>query len=110
MALGTGFPTGSPNRDQWARSKTPSFSPGALGIHWYRLERPTGTTEAATLMQAGSPFGTGWSFQPVPMRFPLYSPNLVLFVLFITVYSFIIAKRTRALQYYTFNGRTCSFS
>ena len=25
------------------------FSTGALGFHWYRLERPTGTKEAATL-------------------------------------------------------------
>jgi len=31
------------------------------------LERPTGAKAAATLTQGGSPFGTGWSFQPVPM-------------------------------------------
>jgi len=35
--------------------------------HWYRLERPTGTKGAATLRQRGSLFGTGWTFQPVPM-------------------------------------------
>ena len=86
MALETCFPAGSPILDQWPQSNTPGFSPGALGIHWYRLEIPTGTTEAATLTQAGSPFGTGWSFQPVPMRFPLFSSNPILFVLFITVY------------------------
>ena len=99
------------NRDQWSRLKTPGFSTGALGFYWYRLETPTDTKEAATLRQGGSPFGTGWSFQPVPMSFfSLFCPNLVLFVLFITIYSFIIAKRTRALQYYTFIGRTCSIS
>ena len=90
--------------------KTPGFSIGALCFHWYRLEIPTGTKEVATLTQGGSPFGTGWYFQPVPMTFSLFFPNTVLFVLFITVYSFIIAKRTRALQYYTFIGRSCSFS
>ena len=31
------------NRDQWPQSKTPDFSTGALGIHGYQLERPTGT-------------------------------------------------------------------
>ena len=79
-----------PNRYHWRDPKTPDFSPGALGIHWYRLEIPTGTTEAATLTQAGSPFGTGW----YQCGFPLFSPNPILFVLFITIYSFIIAKRT----------------
>ena len=69
---------------------------------------PTGTKEAATLTQGGSPFGTGW--QPLWYRlvfptgtndfFLFFFPNLILFVIFITVYSFIIAKRTRALQYY----------
>ena len=59
------------------------FSPGALGIHWYRLEIPTGTNEL----------------------FSLFCPNPVFFVLFITIYSFIIAKRTRTLQYYMFIGR-----
>ena len=88
------------NRDQWPRLKTPGFSTGALGFHWYRLERPTGTKEAATLMQGGSPFGTGWYFQPVPITFSLFFPNPGLFVIFITVYSFKIAKRTQALQYY----------
>ena len=39
-----------------------------------------------------------------------FFPNLVLFVIFITVYSFIIAKRTQALQYSTFIGCSCSFS
>ena len=82
------------NRDHWPRLKTPGFSTGALGFHWYRLERPTGTKEAATLTQGGIPFGTSWSFQPVPMTFPLIFPNPVLFILFIAVYSFIIAKRT----------------
>ena len=56
-ALGTGreglkAPVSQPvlrNRDQWSRLKTPGFSTGALDFHWYRLERPTGTTEAATL-------------------------------------------------------------
>ena len=57
-----------------------------------------------------SPFGTGWSFQPVLMTFALFFPNPVLFVIFFTVYSFIIAKHTRALQYYTFIGHSCSFS
>ena len=69
----------------------------------------TGTTEAAMLTQGGSPFGTGWYFQPVPMTFSFFFPNQVLFVIFITIYSFIIAKRTQALQYYTFIGRSCSF-
>ena len=79
--------------------------------HWYRLEIPTGTKGAATLRQRDILFGTGWSFQPVPMTFSLlFFPNPVLFVIFITVYSFIIAKRTQALQYYTFIGRSCSFS
>jgi len=32
------------------------------------LERPTGAKEAATLRQRGSLFGTGWSFQPVPIE------------------------------------------
>jgi len=36
--------------------------------HWYQFERPTGTKGAATLRQCGSRFGTGWSFQPVPME------------------------------------------
>ena len=36
--------------------------------HWYRLERTTGTKGAATLRLRGSLFGTGWSFQPVPMK------------------------------------------
>ena len=72
MALGTGFPTVPANRDQWPRPKTPSFSTGALGFHWYRLERPTSTKEAATLTQGGSPFGTSWSFQLVPMTFSLF--------------------------------------
>jgi hypothetical protein len=98
------------NHDQWPRLKTPDFSTGALGFHWYRLETPTGTKETATLTQGGSPFGTGWFFQPVPMTFSLFFSNPVLFVIFITVYSFIIAKRTQALQYYTFIGRSCSFS
>ena len=98
------------NRDQWPRLKTPGFPTGGLGFHWYRLETPTGTKEAATLTQGGSPFGTGWSFQPVPMTFFLFFPNPVLFVIFITVYSFIIAKRTQPLQYYTLIGRSCSFS
>ena len=35
--------------------------------HWHWLERQTGTIGAATLRQRGSLFGTGWSFQPVPM-------------------------------------------
>ena len=61
-----------PNRDHWSRPKTPGFSPVTLGTHWYRLERSTGNKEAATLMQAGSPFGTGWSFQPVPMSFSYF--------------------------------------
>ena len=39
----------SANRDQWPRLKTPGFSTGALGFHWYRLGRPAGTKEAATL-------------------------------------------------------------
>ena len=98
------------NRDQWPRLKTPGFLTGALGLHWYRLETPTGTKEATTLTQGGSPFGTGWSFQPVPMIFSLFFLNPVLFVIFITVYSFIIAKCTQALQYYTFIGRSYSFS
>ena len=34
-----------------------------------------------------------------------FLPNLVLFNLFITVYSFKIVTRTRALQYYTSIGR-----
>ena len=83
-AMGTGwkrvFQPVPPNQDQWCHPKTPGFSPGALGIHWYRLERPTITTEAATLTQAGSPFGTGWSFQLVPMIFPPISQ--ILFYLF----------------------------
>ena len=108
MSLGIGFPTVPANRDQWPRPRTPGFSPGALGIHWYRLERPTGTKEAATLTQAGSPFGTGWSVQPVPMIFFLFCPNPLLFILFITVYSFIITKRTRALRCYTFISRVRS--
>jgi hypothetical protein len=75
------------------------------------MERPTGTKEAATLTQGGSLFGTGWSFQPVPTGTnDLFFPNSVLFVIFIAVYSFIIAKRTQALQYYTFIGPSCSFS
>ena len=86
--LGTGFQPVPPNRDQWRHPKTSGFSPGALGIHWYRLERPTDTNEF----------------------FSLFCPNPVLFVLFINVYSFIISKRTRALQYYMFIGRTCSIS
>ena len=85
------------NRDHWPRLKTPGFSTGALGLHWYRLETPTGTKEATTLTQGGSPFGTGWYFQPVPMTFFFFFPNPVLSVIFITVYSFIIAKRTQAL-------------
>ena len=72
-ALGTGFQLVPANRDQWPRLKTPGFSTGALGFHWYRLERPSGTKEAATLTQGGSPFGTGWSFQPVPMTFSIFS-------------------------------------
>ena len=80
-----------PNRDQWPRP-----TPGALGTHWYQLERPTDTEEAATLTQAGSHFGTGWSFQPVPMSFPYFAQIQFCF-LFITIYSFIIAKRIRAL-------------
>ena len=90
-ALGTGFQPVPANRDQWPHPRTPGFSPGTLGIHWYRLERPTGTKETVTLTQAGSPFGTGWSFQPVPMTFPFIFSNPVLFI---TIYSFIIAKRT----------------
>ena len=99
------------NRDQWPRLKTPGFSTGALGFHWYRLETPTGTKEAATLTQGGSPFGTGWSFQPVPMTFSFIFRIPVLFVIFITVYSFIIAK---PLELYSticsLVVRTCSFS
>ena len=72
-ALGTGFQPVPANRDQWPRLKTPGFSTGALGFYWYRLERPTGTKEAAPLTQGGSPFGTSWSFQPVPMIFSLFS-------------------------------------
>ena len=60
------------NRDQLPLSKAPDFSPGALDTHWYCLERPTETKKTATLMQAGSPFGTGWSFQPVRMSFPYF--------------------------------------
>ena len=54
---------------------------------WYRLVFPTGTNDF----------------------FPFF-PNPVLFVIFIIIYSFIIAKRTRALQYYTFIGRSFLFS
>ena len=75
------------NHDQWPRLKTPGFSTGALGLHWYRLVFPTGTN----------------------YLFPFF-PNPGLFVIFITVYSFIFAKRTQTLQYYTFIGRSCSFS
>ena len=116
-AMGTGWKHPSapvfqpvpPNRDQWRLPKTPGISSGALGFHWHRLEIPTGAKAAAMLTQGGSPFGTGWSFQPVSMIFSLFFPNLILFVIFITVYSFIIAKRTRPLQYYTFIGRTYAF-
>ena len=48
---------------------------GMPWTHWYRLERPTGTKETATLMQAGSPFGTGWFFQLVPMSYGI--PNII---------------------------------
>ena len=97
------------NRDQWSRLKTPGFSTDALGFHWYRLETPTGTKEAATLTQGGSPFGN--VFPTGTNDLSLFSfPNPVLFVIFITVYFFIIAKRTQALQYYTFIGRSCSCS
>ena len=117
-AMGTGWkgpqaPVFQPvpaNQDQWPRLKTPGFSTGALGFHWYRLKRPTGTKEAGTLTQGGSFFDTGWSFQLVPMTFSLFFSNPVLFVIFITVYSFIIAKHTQSLQYYTFIGRSCQFS
>ena len=54
---------------------------------WYRLIFPTGTNDIFS-----------------------FFPNPVLFVIFITVYSFIIAKRTQALQYSTFIGCSCSFS
>ena len=54
---------------------------------WYRLVFPTGTN-----------------------NFFLFFPNPILFVIFITVYFFIMAKHTQALQYYTFFGRSCSFS
>ena len=27
----------------WPQFRTPGFSPGALDIHWYQLEKPTGT-------------------------------------------------------------------
>ena len=37
------------NRDHWPLLKTPDFSTGALGLHWYRFEIPAGTKEAATL-------------------------------------------------------------
>ena len=94
--MGTGWKPVPKYRDQWPRPKTPGFSPGALETHWYWLERPTGTKEAATLTQAGSPFGTGWSFQLVPMSFPYFAQIQFCF-LFITIYSFIIAKRIRAL-------------
>ena len=67
--MGTSWKPVPKYRDQWPRPKTPGFSPGALETHWYWLERPTGTKEADTLTQAGSPFGTGWSFQPLPMSF-----------------------------------------
>jgi hypothetical protein len=47
------------------------------------LERPTGTKEAATLTQAGSPFGTSWSFQLVPMSFSYFAQiQFCLFYLF----------------------------
>ena len=57
QAMGTGWkrsyaPVLQPvpaNRDQWPRPRTPGFSPGALGIHWYQLERPTSTKETAML-------------------------------------------------------------
>ena len=37
------------NRDHWPLLKTPGFSTGALGFHWYRLEIPAGTKEASML-------------------------------------------------------------
>jgi len=48
-AKGTGFPTVPRNRDHWPLLKTPGFSTGALGFHWYQLEIPAGTKEASTL-------------------------------------------------------------
>ena len=85
--MGTGWKPVPKYRDQWPRPKTPGFSPGALETHWYWLERPTGTKEAATLTQAGSPFGTGWSFQPVPLSFFPILPKSS-FVCFIYYYLF----------------------
>ena len=41
---------------------------GMPWTHWYQLEKPTGTKRATSLHQRGSLFGTGWSFQPVPME------------------------------------------
>jgi hypothetical protein len=64
------------------------------------LGKPTGTKQAATLTQAGSPFGTGWSFQPVP-KVSLFFPKPVLFQLFITIYACRITMRTQAIRYYT---------
>jgi hypothetical protein len=75
------------NRDQWGPSRTPGILPDALGKHKYRLERQTGTFETAPLTQASSLFGTGWSFQPVPLcfyhffRFQFYLIYLLLFIL-----------------------------
>ena len=75
------------NRDPWGLSRTPGILTGALGNHWYPLERPTGTLEAATLTQASSLFGTYWCFQPVPKsltylsQIQFYLFYLLLFIL-----------------------------
>jgi hypothetical protein len=51
------------------------------------LDRPIGTSVAATLTQAGGPLDTGWSFQLVPKGFPpffeilFYFNHLLLFML-----------------------------
>ena len=115
--LGTGWerpkaPVSQPvprNRDHWPLLKTPGFSTGVLGFHWYRLEIPTGTKEASTLRKVAAPLVPVGISNRYQLPFPFF-PNPGLFVIFITVYSFIFAKRTQTLQYYTFIGRSCSFS
>ena len=74
------------NRDQWPRLKTSGFSTGALAFHWYRLETPTDTKEVATLTQGGSPFGTGWSFQPVPINFFNFFPQIQFCLLYLLLF------------------------
>ena len=69
-----------------ASPKTPGFSTGALGFHWYRLEITAGTKEAATLTQGGNPFGTGWSFQPVPMTFSFFFSQIQFCLLYLLLF------------------------